>query len=43
MDWGTHRTLTAELGLTPGQVRDWIRNYYQHMFERPDAESGQPR
>src|SRR6516165_8126957 len=32
MDWGTHRTLTAELGLTPGQVRDWIRNYYQHMF-----------
>ena len=43
MDWGTHRTLTAELGLTPGQVRDWIRNYYQHMFERPDAEGGQPR
>ena len=43
MDWGTHRTLTTELGLTPGQVRDWIRNYYQHMFERPDAESGQPR
>jgi len=43
IDWGTHRTLTAELGLTPGQVRDWIRNYYQHMFERPDAEGGQPR
>jgi len=32
MDWGTYRTLTGELGLTPGQVRDWIRNYYQHMF-----------
>jgi AcrR family transcriptional regulator len=32
MDWGTHRTLTGELGLTPGQVRDWVRNYYQRMF-----------
>jgi AcrR family transcriptional regulator len=32
MDWGTHRTLTKELGLTPGQVHDWIRNYYQRMF-----------
>ena len=32
MDWGTYRTLTGELGLTPGQVRDWIRSYYQRMF-----------
>ena len=32
IDWGTYRTLTAELGLTPRQVRDWIRNYYQRMF-----------
>src|SRR5580704_4709820 len=28
MDWGTYRTLTGDLGLTPGQVRDWIRSYY---------------
>ena len=32
MDWGTYRTLTGELGLTPGQVCDWIRSYYQRMF-----------
>jgi transposase-like protein len=32
MDWGTYRTLAGELGLTPGQVRDWIRSYYQRMF-----------
>ncbi|HEY6297660.1 MAG TPA: TetR family transcriptional regulator [Streptosporangiaceae bacterium] len=32
MDWGTYRTLTGELGLTPGQVHDWIRSYYQRMF-----------
>lgn len=32
MDWGTYRTLTGELGLTPGQARDWIRSYYQRMF-----------
>jgi len=32
IDWGTYRTLTGELGLTSGQVRDWIRNYYQRMF-----------
>jgi AcrR family transcriptional regulator len=32
IDWGTYRTLTGELGLTPGQVRDWMRNYYQRMF-----------
>ena len=32
MDWGTYRTLTGELGLTPGQVRDWMHSYYQRMF-----------
>lgn len=32
MDWGTYRTLTRELGLTPAQMRDWIRSYYQRMF-----------
>jgi len=32
MDWGTYRTLTGELGLAPGQVRDWIHSYYQRMF-----------
>jgi hypothetical protein len=32
MDWGTYRTLTGELGLTPSQVRGWIRSYYQCMF-----------
>jgi len=32
MDWGTYRTLAGELGLTPGQVRDWIRSYYLRMF-----------
>lgn len=32
MDWGTYRTLAGELGLTPGQVRDWIRGYYLRMF-----------
>jgi len=32
MDWGTYRTLTGELGLTPGQMHDWIRSYYQRMF-----------
>jgi AcrR family transcriptional regulator len=32
IDWGTYRTLTGELGLTPGQVRDWMRSYYQRMF-----------
>ena len=32
IDWGTYRTLTGELDLTAGQVRDWIRNYYQRMF-----------
>lgn len=32
IDWGTYRTLTGELGLTPGQVRDWMRRYYQRMF-----------
>ena len=32
IDWGTHRTLTGELGLTPAQVRNWIRGYYQRMF-----------
>jgi hypothetical protein len=32
MDWGTYRTLTGELGLTPGQIRDWIHSYYQRMF-----------
>jgi AcrR family transcriptional regulator len=32
MDWGTHRILTGELGLTPGQVHDWMRTYYQRMF-----------
>lgn len=32
MDWGTYRTLTRELGLTPGQIRDWIHSYYQRMF-----------
>jgi AcrR family transcriptional regulator len=32
IDWGTYRTLTGELGLTPGQVRRWIRGYYQRMF-----------
>jgi len=32
IDWSTYRTLTGELGLTPGQVGDWIRNYYRHMF-----------
>ena len=35
MDWGTYRTLTGELGLTPGQVRDWMRSYYQRMFLSP--------
>ena len=28
----TYRALTGELGLTPGQVRDWMRSYYQRMF-----------
>jgi AcrR family transcriptional regulator len=32
IDWGTYRTLTGELGLTPGQVRDWMHSYYQRMF-----------
>ena len=32
IDWATYRTLTGELGLTPGQVRDWIHGYYQRMF-----------
>ncbi len=32
IDWGTYRTLTGELGLAPGQVRDWMRSYYQRMF-----------
>ena len=32
IDWGTYRTLTRELDLTPGQVRDWMRSYYQRMF-----------
>jgi hypothetical protein len=32
MDWGTYRTLAGELGLTSGQVRDWIRSYYLRMF-----------
>jgi AcrR family transcriptional regulator len=32
IDWGTYRTLTGELCLTPSQVRDWIRSYYQRMF-----------
>jgi hypothetical protein len=32
IDWGTYQTLTGELGLTPGQVHDWIRGYYQRMF-----------
>ena len=32
MDWGTYRTLTVELGLTSGQMLDWIRSYYQRMF-----------
>ena len=37
MDWGTYRTLTGELGLTPGQVRDWIHSYYQRMFLSQDT------
>ena len=38
IDWGTYRTLTRELGLTPGQVHGWIRNYYQRMFlSQPQA------
>ncbi len=32
IDCGTNRTLTGELGLTPGQVHDWIRNYYRRIF-----------
>ena len=32
MDWATYRTLTGELGLTPDQMRDWMRSYYQRMF-----------
>jgi hypothetical protein len=32
IDWGTYRTLTGELGLTPGQVRAWMHSYYQRMF-----------
>lgn len=32
IDWATYRTLTGELALNPGQVRDWIRSYYQRMF-----------
>ena len=32
MDWGTHRILTGERGLTPGQVHDWMRTYCQRMF-----------
>jgi len=32
MDWGTYRTLTGELGLTTGQMRDWINSYYQRML-----------
>ena len=32
IDWGTYRTLAGGAGLTPGQIRDWIHGYYQHMF-----------
>jgi len=32
MDWATHRTLLDELRLSPDQVKDWTRRYYQRMF-----------
>jgi hypothetical protein len=32
IDWATHRTLLDELGLSPEQVKDWTRHYYQRMF-----------
>lgn len=32
IDWATHRTLLDELGLSPEQVNDWTRRYYQRMF-----------
>ena len=36
IDWATYRTLTGELALTPGQVRDWIGSYYRRMFLSQD-------
>jgi hypothetical protein len=32
IDWGTYRTLTDELGLTPDAARDWLENYYRRML-----------
>jgi AcrR family transcriptional regulator len=34
IDWGTYRTLTDELGLTPAAARDWLENYYRRMLLR---------
>jgi hypothetical protein len=30
--WGTYRTLTDELGLTPDGARDWLEGYYRRML-----------
>jgi hypothetical protein len=32
IDWGTYRTLTDELALTPDAARNWIEHYYRRML-----------
>ena len=32
IDWGTYRTLTDELGLSPDAARAWIERYYRRML-----------
>lgn len=32
IDWGTYRTLSGELGLSPERVAEWTRDYYQRML-----------
>jgi AcrR family transcriptional regulator len=32
MEWGTYRTLTGKLGMTPEQSRAWIKRYYKRML-----------
>jgi len=32
LDWGTYRTLTGNLGMTPDAFEAWLRQYYRGMF-----------
>ncbi|MEP6978357.1 MAG: hypothetical protein ABI948_09920 [Thermoleophilia bacterium] len=32
LNWGTYRTLTGELGMTPDAFEAWLRRYYRRMF-----------